>query len=616
MRRSLLVGAVAVMVFVVVAGTAWAGSYTVSACTGVAPVNNSWQPFNNNPAYLETSASCGASEITGGSGATSGLAAADVLRLSTNVPAGALAGWRITAPAGDEISAIGMDRDLYEQGEGWVPQVIDAEGAVLPGEICSFDAMTGGCEASGPVMHTGLDTTSLAIELLCDPEPFGLSACSNGFSEHDARVELGSATVTITDEQPPKITGTTGSLFTGGLVHGTLSGAISASDNSGVQYARVYLDGALVAQQTYPCDFTQPAPCPAATTSGQLSLNTSTLSDGPHEIQAAVVDAAGNQTFGQPVQVTVDNTPPSAPAGLQVEGHPAGVWVNHPATITWSNPGQPAEDPLSQVNWVACPGAQASIPASGCDAVHSQTSPLSSLTFDPGQDPVFAGQPQDLYTVFVWLQDKFSMQGSPAAVSFGYQTSSPPAPSSIAVSGQGPYTVKLGAPAHLAPIVASEWSACKTRGPCTPVQSSPGLAFVFAPSRIAQFKRSPYGQYTIRAWLLDAAGNATPANSVTVKITHRRRLPGPQLRILAVKRTSRGLYVHGSAARALSGRLGVLARYRLKARARTAHKTIRVAKGRWAAVLELPGRARVTSVTVVRRGSRRWRAQSVTRRIA
>jgi hypothetical protein len=618
MRRSLLLAATAPVVFMVAAGTACAGTYTVSARACPTPsINNSWQPFDNNPAYLETSGGCGSGEVTGGSAATSGLAATDVLRLSTNVPAGALAGWKFSAPEGDEISAISMDRDLYEQGEGWIPQIVDAEGSVLPGETCSFNAMTGGCEVSGPATNAGLDTTSLAIELLCDPEPFQLSACANGFSEHDARVELDSATVTITDEQPPQITATGGSLFAGGLVHGTLSGTISGSDNSGVQYARVYLDGTLLAQQAYSCDFTQPAPCPPSTTSSQFTLDTSTLSDGPHEIQAAVADAAGNQTLGPPIQVTVDNTPPGTPTGLQVEGHAGSVWVNHPALIAWTNPSQPANDPVSQVNWIACPGIETSIPAGGCDSVHSQASPLGSLTFDPAQDPAFAAQPQGLYTVFVWLQDTLTLQGPPAAVSFGYQTSPPPPPRSITVSGRGPYTITLGAPAHPAPITATEWSACKTRGPCTPLQSSPGLAFVFAPGRIPRFKRSPYGRYTIRAWLMDAAGNSSPAEGATLTITHSR--PGrasPALHILSVRRTVHGLYVRGSAARALSGYLTILVHYLVGARSRTVQETVRVAGGKWAVALALPGGARATGVTVVRHNSRRWLAQTVSNRLA
>ena len=165
-------------------------------------------------------------------------------------------------------------------------------------------------------LHTGLDTPSLAIELLCEPEPFQPStSAATGSLQHCGRVELNSATVTITDEQPPQITSTSGSLFTGGLVRGTISGTIDGSDNSGVQSARLYVDGAQVAQQALACDFTRPAPCPAGS-SNQFSLNTTTLANGPHQIQAAVVDAAGNQTLAGPVQITVENTAPIAPIAL------------------------------------------------------------------------------------------------------------------------------------------------------------------------------------------------------------------------------------------------------------------------------------------------------------
>jgi hypothetical protein len=311
MRRTLLIAAM-LAASVVATDSAFAGTYQVAACAGpTLLINNSWLPFNNNSTYLETSANCG-SEVTGGSPSTSGLAAADILNLSTNVPAGATAGWRFIPPAGDTISAISIDRDLYEQTEGWVPQIVEADGHPLLGETCPFNVSNIGCEASGAATHTGLDTTSLAIELLCDPEPLQPSVCDNGVLEHDARVELNSAIVTVTDEQPPQIVSTSGSLFTGGLVRGTVSGTIDGSDSSGVQFARVYVDGAQVTQQASSCDFTRPAPCPASS-SNQFSLDTTTLSNGPHQVQAAVVDVAGNQILGSPVQITVENSAPAVP---------------------------------------------------------------------------------------------------------------------------------------------------------------------------------------------------------------------------------------------------------------------------------------------------------------
>jgi hypothetical protein len=332
-----------------------------------------------------------------------------------------------------------------------------------------------------------------------------------------------------------------------------------------------------------------------------------------------LVDAAGNQTLGAPVQVTVDNANPGAPAGLQVNGHSAGAWVNQPATITWRNPSQPADDPIGQVNWVACTGSQEGIPASGCDAVHSQSSPVSSLTFDPAQDPAFAAHPQGVYTVFVWLGDALgnSTQANAAGITFGYQTSPPPPPRSVAVSGRGPFTITLGAPTDVAaPITATNWSACNHGGLCTPTQTSPGLSFVFAPSRTPQFKHNPYGRYTIRAWLQDAAGNTSPAESATISITHEPPgKPSPDLRILNVRRSTHALHVRGSAARALAGHVTVVAHYRFDARLSSVQKSVRVGHGRWMAVLVLPAGAVTARITVVRDSSKDWLAQTVTRNI-
>jgi hypothetical protein len=330
MRRTLPAFAMGLVASAILAGTAFAGSYQVSACTGTTPlVNNSWAPFNSDPTQLETPARCGINEITGANSETSGLAAADVLEPSTQTPQGAVAGWTFSAPSGDTISAVSMNRDLFENSEGWLPQIVDNTGTPLLGETCPYNGSR--CELSGAANHTGLDATSLTIEVLCDPtSPFG--ACGNGSLLHGARVELNSATVTVTDNQPPHITSTSGSLFAGGLVHGAISGTIDSSDSSGVQYARVYVDGAQVAQQALACDFTQPAPCPAGS-SNEFSLDTSTLANGPHEIQAAVVDVAGNQTLAGPVRITVENTAPITPIVPPTTPPPPGP----------STPGKPAQ---------------------------------------------------------------------------------------------------------------------------------------------------------------------------------------------------------------------------------------------------------------------------------
>ena len=426
MRRTLLTFAMGLAASAIATGAASAGTYQVTACADApALVNNSWQSFNSDPTQLEIPpAHCGINEITGAKSETSGLAAADVLELSTQTPQGAVAGWTFSAPSGDTISAISMNRDLFENSEGWLPQIVDNTGTPLPEETCLYNGSR--CELSGAANHTGLDATSLTIEVLCEPTPpFG--ACGNGSSLHGARVELDGAIVTITDNEPPQITSTSGSLFTGGVVRGTITGTIDGSDSSGVQYAGVYVDGAQVAQQALACDFTQPAPCPASS-SNQFSLDTTTLANGPHQIQAAVVDAAGNQTLGSPVQITVENSAP----------------------VVSTTP----------------------------------TTPVTPPTTPPPPAPIIPGKP------------------------------------------------------------------AKAR---------------------------------------------------------------PQLRILGVTRTRHVLHVRGAAAKTLVGHVTIVVRYTLRGRSHSVKKTVRVANGKWAAVLRLPSGAWTSRVTVLYRGATLWLAQTVTR---
>jgi hypothetical protein len=330
---------------------AHAGSYPVGACAGTpGNVNHSWTALNTNPSYLETSSNCGAQDVTGGgarSGATSGLAADDILELSTNVPSGATAGWTFQAPDGTTITAATWDRDLFEQSDGWTPEVLDGSGNVLPGETCQFVAEDGGCEVAGTATHTGLDTDALTIEVVCTPEVDDSQTCGNGFSEHEARVELDSASITLTDETPPSVSATGGTLFASGYQHGILSATVSGSDPIGVQYTRVYIDGQQVAQQSFACDFTYTVPC-ASRATAEFEVDTSKLTDGPHKVQVSLVDAAGNETMSSPQTLMVWNKPLPVPIAGQVQEHPNG-WTSQPTTLTWTNPsvGQGPSDTSS-----------------------------------------------------------------------------------------------------------------------------------------------------------------------------------------------------------------------------------------------------------------------------
>ena len=54
------------------------------------------------------------------------------------LPARLLAGGSLLQ-AGDVITAISMDRDYYfGLGSGWLPELVDASGTTVPGEVCLF----------------------------------------------------------------------------------------------------------------------------------------------------------------------------------------------------------------------------------------------------------------------------------------------------------------------------------------------------------------------------------------------------------------------------------------------------------------------------------------------
>ncbi|HEY5198199.1 MAG TPA: hypothetical protein VIJ51_14350 [Solirubrobacteraceae bacterium] len=612
--------------------TAQAGTYVVRSCSAApGSVDNAWVPFNVDPAELQTSTACGLPDVTGLSSATSGLAASDAPGSPTTVPGGESAGWRFTAPAGDAVSGIILDRDLFfTLAPGWLAEVVDATGTPLPGEACVFDFDQSGCEVQGTTSHAALDTTSLAIQVVCDPAPAAQTSCSGGQPEHRARVELNAATVTVTDNQPPTVTAATGALFSpSGYQHGVLTGTIAGSDDSGVSSVRVYVDGNPVAQSAFNCDYTYAQPCPATATSPTLSLDTTRLADGPHQVQAAVTDAAGNETRGPALPLLVANHPPGAPTAVGVANSPTG-WINHAATITWKNPAQGAGLPLAAVGWVACRGVDSSIPASGCGSVHSQATPLTSLTEDPRTEPAFAGQVPGSYTVFVWLIDS-SGDVNPASAgraSFGFDNTSPGPPSTLKATPSSTgrsFMIRATPGPHVAPISSVNWVACRTAGKCTAAKNVSGDAFGFDPATNPTFRSAPRGRYVVAAWLEDAAGNTSrsAARSTTLNYPHAGGSSGtptarasPLLRLTAVKLVSRTLRVTGTASRALHGHVHVTERCLVGRVLHTIRRTATAAAGHFSTGLVQPRGGHAERLTVTFAGDKHLRAETVTRTFA
>jgi hypothetical protein len=363
-----------------------AGTYDVVTCGDATPaVNNSWTVSNGAPTKLDAGDGCGHS------GQYAGLWVRDALDVS-NTPATATAQWKFEAPAGTSITAISYSRWLFkEDDEDWQPaltvdgiqqdscsiayRAIDCSAGVFGGQRATFEfadaaTVTVGvrCAASSPV------------------------TCSNGALGHQkVQSILYGATVHLSDGGNPALSAAGGSLLTSDFVKTTELATFSATDNTGIRTGRIYVDGALAASSTYACDFTYAVPCSNKSDAG-VSLDTRSLTDGPHSVQVAAVDPAGNETRSSSYSVVVDNNAPAAPGALSVDG--GSGWRDFNSfDVSWANL-QDSASPVASAHYALC-----AADGSGClpeqETAATNISHLSGLSVpSPGA-----------WALRVWLED-------------------------------------------------------------------------------------------------------------------------------------------------------------------------------------------------------------------
>jgi hypothetical protein len=126
-------------------------------------------------------------------------------------------------------------------------------------------------------------------------------------------------TVTVSNAAPPDTTPPTVSITSpsnGATVSGTTQVSATASDNVGVAGVQFLVDGATLGAE----DTSSPY---------AVSWNTTTASNGSHQLTATARDAAGNRTTSATVTVTVSNAPPSGTTRSEESAatlSPAGAW--------------------------------------------------------------------------------------------------------------------------------------------------------------------------------------------------------------------------------------------------------------------------------------------------
>jgi hypothetical protein len=139
-------------------------------------------------------------------------------------------------------------------------------------------------------------------------------ACATGSDTDYVRVYA--AQFGLTDARPPVITGQpTGTLLaTGKPLAGAHVFQVAATDEgSGISAFALEVDGTevqrwAVATTRKPCaaPFYDPTPC-SPDAAGAYGFDTATLADGRHSVRIKVIDASGNETRSDPVEVVTEN---------------------------------------------------------------------------------------------------------------------------------------------------------------------------------------------------------------------------------------------------------------------------------------------------------------------
>ena len=600
-RVSLLISAFALLT---TSPATEAGSYDVGSCGAVAGAHESWVYETNALGSIQFPDEC-ASPGTD----YSGLYVRTIL--GGAAPAtGAYGQWRIAAPSGATITHIRISRWLgMEAGSGWRPFGRQADGTIVPGETCSTVSGEDECNVGLSSIDRALSTSSLAYGIEC----VSVNGCTTGATIHDARAVIESATVTITDNVAPTVTPPTGPLVTeSGFHHGTEAASFTGADVTGLQAVRVYVDGILRASATpgqpgwAACAYTRVVPCENPAGDRTLTVDTTALADGQHQVEVAAVDAAGNETVALPRAIVVDNTAPAAPPRLSTS---AGAdWQSSPTfAATWTNPGDQVA-PITTAHWTLCPRNGATACTSGQA---------------PGQGGIIGGLhvPGDgEWDMAIALEDEagnITAASGRAVATIRYDGTAPAAPHGLSIASRAPSdpaaTATWTHPADPgAPLSAALWTLCP-RDSAAGCSSGSGAAYGPLSVRLPA-----EGDWTLSVALRDHAGHTGPAATTSIGYAHPPAPPPPvpadpplaepataKLTIAKpmLDRSRRRVTVRGTIARGAVGRVRLTARYRVGTRGRTETLRSSIRNGRFTARFRLSHRhaARARSVRVTAR---------------
>jgi len=288
-----ILAVLAAMLVLLMASGARAGTYVINNCPSAPGANGNPGPWTVFGAAQNTKGSC-----TGGPGDWIG-------PLGGSMSPGQVDGVQVVVPAGSGIT--------IRQARIWWVVPHQSSGADT---FAMAGVNTGGVEEANTPKDSSITpdewvlpstTTELTLADYCSNDDAG-NGCVFGAGENP-NLELLGSQLTLADSNLPSGTATGGALAGAGTLAGTESLTYNAQDSdSGVRLVQLLLDGRAVAQKDYiaGCPYQNFAACPT-TVSDELQWNTTTASNGTHELAMRVTNAAGNPSIVDEHTVTINN---------------------------------------------------------------------------------------------------------------------------------------------------------------------------------------------------------------------------------------------------------------------------------------------------------------------
>ncbi|MET0305900.1 MAG: hypothetical protein ABW196_06685 [Solirubrobacterales bacterium] len=339
--------ALALALLLLAAREATAGHYTVAQCGWWVDVDANWADTTGG-AKFRSDAWCVPSS---GGDPINGVHVKSFTKGGATISGTRFARWRWVAPGGTGITRV--------TGTWWHTLHDGMEQRIGTGN------WSGGFDPF--ITASGTDTTprNFAVDL-AQPQPAleDRLLCARPESkwcsiEPDSWSALRALVITLYDGYGPVPGRAEAELAAGGWRRGAQRVNYWDTDvGGGVRFSETRLDGVKVGLTEYPCakafidgewrgSRMQPCPTGAA---DEVTVQTTSFSDGPHEVTRCATDFAGNSACLAPVGVLIDNHPPTSPRGLSLAGG-AGWRRLDDFDFSWGNPDQGAASPVGGAYW-------------------------------------------------------------------------------------------------------------------------------------------------------------------------------------------------------------------------------------------------------------------------